>query len=245
MYSSWYMPFSLGANIEMHNEGAQDFSFSLHVSTRPLAAEKADGLLRFHAWWHTGQWAHLDSARFAPGGDRWPDWPLLLARGPGRYCGMHLHVYNTWPQPASPASTWWYGHGDAKSVDWWWGEGDEKFFVDGETFPSTFGTGSEDYIGYAWAAEPPFALFDSPFACQPQTPEDGNGHTSVSRFHICDNIPFGQTFEGFLEKYKDSVWGKERLGRCTYAATPYWYQAPKIAGLYTAAPLSRRLQFLE
>ena len=32
----------------------------------------------------------------------------------------------------------------------WWGEGDEKFFVDGEKFPSTFGTGSEDYFGYAW-----------------------------------------------------------------------------------------------
>ncbi|WHX47924.1 DUF2961 domain-containing protein [Paenibacillus woosongensis] len=24
--------------------------------------------------------------------------------------------------------------------------------MDGETVPSTFGTGSEDYIGYAWAA---------------------------------------------------------------------------------------------
>ncbi|MHC4602404.1 MAG: glycoside hydrolase family 172 protein, partial [Planctomycetota bacterium] len=32
----------------------------------------------------------------------------------------------------------------------WWGEGDEKFFVDGEKFPSTIGTGSEDYFGYAW-----------------------------------------------------------------------------------------------
>lgn len=39
-------------------------------------------------------------------------------------------------------------------MDWWWGEGDEKLFVDGEKFPSTFGTGSEDYVGYAWAAEP-------------------------------------------------------------------------------------------
>lgn len=39
---------------------------------------------------------------------------------------------------------------DNKTIDWWWGEGDEKFFVDGEKFPSSFGTGSEDYIGYAW-----------------------------------------------------------------------------------------------
>ena len=32
----------------------------------------------------------------------------------------------------------------------WWGEGDEKIFVDGETFPSHFGTGSEDYYGYSF-----------------------------------------------------------------------------------------------
>lgn len=60
-------------------------------------------------------------------------------------------------------------------MDWWWGEGDEKFFVDGERFPSTFGTGSEDYIGYAWAAEPPFARFDSAYACMNAMPLDGNG----------------------------------------------------------------------
>ncbi len=38
----------------------------------------------------------------------------------------------------------------------WWGEGDEKFFVDGERFPSTFGTGTEDYFGYAWCSEKTF-----------------------------------------------------------------------------------------
>ena len=33
----------------------------------------------------------------------------------------------------------------------WWGEGDEKIYVDGESFPSLFGTGTEDYFGYAWS----------------------------------------------------------------------------------------------
>ena len=36
------------------------------------------------------------------------------------------------------------GHGS------WWGEGDEKIWVDGESFPSIFGTGTEDYFGGAW-----------------------------------------------------------------------------------------------
>ena len=28
-------------------------------------------------------------------------------------------------------------------VIWWWGEGDEKVYIDGEEFPSIFGTGTE------------------------------------------------------------------------------------------------------
>ena len=55
---------------------------------------------------------------------------MLRTQGRGRFCGVMLHVWNP--------------------LGGWWGEGDEKFFVDGEKFPSTFGTGSEDYFGYAW-----------------------------------------------------------------------------------------------
>jgi hypothetical protein len=139
---------------------------------------------------------------------------------------MSLHVVNTWEEPKEKAKSWWYGQWDKKTIDWWWGEGDEKFFVDGETFPSSFGTGSEDYIGYAWAAEPPFALFDSPFAAQPQTPLTGNGHTIVSRFQIADNVPFFKSFEGFLEKYKDERWGPTRSNVCEYESVSYWYLRP-------------------
>jgi hypothetical protein len=64
-----------------------------------------------------------------------------------------------------------------------------------------FGTGSEDYKGYTWSAEPPFPTFDSPFASQPFTPLNGNGHTIVDRFHIADNIPFQESFEAYIEKY--------------------------------------------
>ena len=39
----------------------------------------------------------------------------------------------------------------------WWGEGDEKIYVDGEDFPSHFGTGTEDYYGYAWCRPEEFA----------------------------------------------------------------------------------------
>ncbi len=222
----WYMPFSRGARIVVRNLTDQDLPVALCVDVE--SCPNADRLLRFHARWHRDPEPGDDAARFAPGGDRWPDWPLLIARGPGRFCGVHLHVYNAWTQPDMPADTWWYGQWDRKSIDWWWGEGDEKFFVDGEKFPSTFGTGSEDYIGYAWAAEPPFARFEHAFACMSRMPIDGNGHTSVSRFHIADNIPFMRSFEGYIEKYKANFWHDQGAsGKCLYAATPYWYQAPE------------------
>ena len=43
------------------------------------------------------------------------------------------------------------------------GEGDEKVYVDGETFPSHFGTGTEDYYGYAWGRYEPW--INHPFCC--------------------------------------------------------------------------------
>ena len=58
--------------------------------------------------------------------DTWPpfDTNILNTTGEGKVVGT---VY----QIANPVLIW-------------WGEGDQKIFVDGETFPSTFGTGTED-----------------------------------------------------------------------------------------------------
>ena len=56
-------------------------------------------------------------------------------------------------------------------------------------------------------------------------PIDGNGHTSVSRFQIAENVPFQHSFEGYIEKYKSDIWSDcGSSGKCIYAATPYWYQ---------------------
>lgn len=228
----FYMPFASGCRVVLANMGhqAQRVRFAFHVEND---LPEAKTLLRFHAKWHRGYAEGLAGKRFEPGGDRWPDWPLLLVQGArGRFCGVHLHIDNTWKKPNATPESWWYGAWDRKTVDWWWGEGDEKFFVDGERFPSTFGTGSEDYIGYAWAAEPPFARFDSPYACMNAMPIDGNGHTGVSRFHVADSIPFTHSFEGFIEKYKGDCW--EDRNRCLYAATPYWYQEADTDDAYPA-----------
>lgn len=96
---------------------------------------------------------------------------------------------------------------------WWWGEGDEKFFVDGETFPSTFGTGTEDYFGYAWCIP---NYFTRAFHSQSHT-EDNMGYQALNRWQVIDNVPFQKSFRAYLEKYFPDKWPTQ------YAVTAYWY----------------------
>jgi hypothetical protein len=117
----------------------------------------------------------------------------------------------------------------------WWGEGDEKFFVDGEKFPSTFGTGSEDYFGYAFAAFHPH-VFDSAFQSQPLN-RNNYGHISNVRFQVADNVPFHSSFEAIIEKYHPNAWP------LLYATTAYWYQAAGVADMYRPVPVEQRLNY--
>ncbi len=112
----------------------------------------------------------------------------------------------------------------------WWGEGDEKIFIDGEKFPSTFGTGSEDYFGYAWGNR---ALFQHAYHNQTRTQ---GPFTCVNRWHISDNMAFQTSFEAAIEKYSPN-------GHVYYAATAYWYQTPGQRDGYAEAPVDERWEY--
>lgn len=123
------------------------------------------------------------------------DWQYLLVKGKGQFVGDMLHVTN-------PSERW-------------WGEGDEKIYVDEETFPSHFGTGTEDYYGYAWCNP---EVFSHAYHNQPRCDGPENyGHTCVSRFHVLDNIPFRKAFRFDMEISHHI--------ECTVslAATSFWY----------------------
>lgn len=123
------------------------------------------------------------------------DWRVLFTSGRGRFVGLSLSLMN-------PVSTW-------------WGEGDEKVYLDGEPFPSTFGTGTEDYFGYAWGSP---QVFTHPYHNQPRCDGPGNrGFTSVNRFHILDDLPFQRSLRFDLE-----VWHWRDV-TVDYAAVAYWY----------------------
>jgi hypothetical protein len=195
-YSLWYMPFAKQARIELVNEDDRPRQMDVQITHAPLS-RPADQLGRLHVKWHRG----LEPVR----SDRWPDWTVVQTRGRGRFCGMMLHVWN--PRGGQCQDVvWCRGH-------YWWGEGDEKFFVDGEPFPSTFGTGTEDYFGYAWGCGD---LFQRPFHNQTMT-EGNAGHQSVNRFQIADNVPFQSSFDGCLEKYFPDE------QPTLYAVTAWWY----------------------
>jgi hypothetical protein len=214
-YSHWFMPYSKGMRLVIGNDGDQERRVSVEMETVSLTPEAGKKLLRFCAAWHAGDFTGLEGKRFLrKGGDRWPDWPLLVVRGSGRFVGMSQHV-------------WKFGG--------WWGEGDEKFFVDGEKFPSTLGTGSEDYIGYAWAADPPFVTFNSPSTAVSRIRPDANEDTSVCRFHLCDDIPFHTSFQGFIE-----VMPNEDCRPVTYDQCVYWYRQNGAENPYPVVPLSDR-----
>ncbi len=134
------------------------------------------------------------------------DWTYLEASGKGRFVGDMLHVTNP--------------------VKHWWGEGDEKIYVDGETFPSHFGTGTEDYYGYAWCCNEPFI---HAYHNQPRCDGPGNyGQTCVNRFHVIDTIPFKESFKFDMEVWH---WFECEIAMAT---TSYWYARPGAKSTATA-----------
>lgn len=210
MYSYWYMPFEEGAEIIIQNE--YDEAIEVEIEVQHEALGEVENLGRFHAKWHRDLSPVEES--------RWPDWTLLETKGRGRFVGTHLLVWNPKGGSCSAAGP---GHH-------WWGEGDEKFFIDGEEFPSTFGTGTEDYFGYAWC-DP--SEFEHAYHSQTQD-NDNMGYQPMNRWHIIDNIPFQRSFEGYLEKYFPNHWPTQ------YSTVVYWYLDPEGEDPLGAVPVEER-----
>jgi hypothetical protein len=146
--------------------------------------------LYFHAGWRPRQ-----SVRTRP----FSDWHVATIDGKGHLVGTLLNVEN----PPGVA---------------WWGEGDEKIYVDGEAFPSHFGTGTEDYFGYAWSTT---ETFSHAYHAQTRAGSAGfGGPFSMSRFHILDPIPFERGLRFDFEVWH---WSDTTL---TLDALLYWYARP-------------------
>ncbi len=137
------------------------------------------------------------------------DWNYITLKGRGVYVGDALTIMNP--------------------VEKWWGEGDEKIWVDGEDFPSLFGTGTEDYYGYSWGGMST-DFYEHPFHAQPRcyvynklnrkTTEferNTKGYSTETRTRSLDVMPFATSLQLDME-----VWSWTDCDMA-YGVGIYWY----------------------
>ena len=137
------------------------------------------------------------------------DYLLLETTGKGHFVGAVLGVRMRSPN--------------------WFGEGDEKIYIDGETTPSIWGTGTEDYFLAAWGlgtSSTPY--FGVPFFDH----QTIGGHVSSYRWHLHDPVVFNTGIKVTLEhmgwmsedenpEYKATSWNERQDD---YASVAFWYQ---------------------
>jgi hypothetical protein len=199
MRSYWVMPFARSCRIVFHNFGDETIDI-------------VDGQLKFSGWewdnrsmhfgsdWHQYSGIVTGLTKTVDGKEKGiRDVCYTKLRGRGVYAGDNLSIFNTN-----------YG---------WWGEGDEKIFVDGERFPSHFGTGTEDYYGYAWSR--PEVFTDHPFIAQPIGDASFAPGLSINtRLRSMDIIPFRDSIDFLMELWH---W---QYAVVNYAPVTYWYMLP-------------------
>lgn len=206
----WPMPFERSAVITLHNLGDQAVQVEkLQAKTKPWTWDNRS--MYFHAAWK--QWTKIQTCTNSRTTDQGAfDLNWVKVAGQGVYVGDSLVVFN----------------GAAA----WWGEGDEKIYVDGETFPSHFGTGTEDYYGYAWCRP---EYFQSAFHAQPCGDGNMDGGFSVNvRYRALDAIPFTTSLQFDMELWH---WAKTRVN---YAPTTFWYARPQATSNVQPMPEEAR-----
>ncbi len=201
MTASWTMPFAKSATMRLRNLGAQPVRIDGSLMHGPWKWDERS--LHFHAVWRS--FGTLDAQKIGKENVLWDrtcygcvDLPFVEVSGAGRLVGDNIALMN--------------GGTD------WWGEGDEKISVDGEAFPSFFGTGTEDYYGYAWCLPQPFR---TPFGGQPTG--GGNkksGYTVNCRVRLLDDIPFTKSCRMTMELLHSQP------ARINYTAATFFYARP-------------------
>lgn len=196
MISYWVMPFRESANIQVHNFDSITVSINMEISFEPYKWRKNS--MYFGSSWHEYHKISTAGSEHVGGTGEHFDINYIDIQGKGVYSGDAVTVFNT--------------------ADAWWGEGDEKIFVDDEPFPSSIGTGTEDYYGYAWCRP---EVFSHPFIAQPTGAGNFNpGMTVNMRYRTLDVIPFEETISSNIELWH---WAPTVIN---YALSSYYYIMP-------------------
>ncbi len=81
---------------------------------------------------------------------------------------------------------------------YWFGEGDAKYYIDGETEPSAWGTGTEDYFLSAWGFLENLNFY-SGCSHMSKGEEDLGAEYTLYRWHVKDAVRFNKSFRFEIE----------------------------------------------
>lgn len=153
------MPFKKGARIKITNESGKRLNAMYFDVDYQLTKTWNNNNLYFHAYWHRDTATTLGK-----------DFEILpRITGKGRMLGVDMGIN------ANPI----YG-------TTWWGEGEVKVYLDGDKqFPTLVGTGTEDYIGNAWAQSKFFTDYTGCLVA-----DEEKLQWTYYRYHIPDPIYF-------------------------------------------------------
>lgn len=130
----------------------------------------------------------------------------------------------------------------------WWGEGEIKFFLDGDgAFPTSCGTGTEDYIGGAWNFEYPkgeYCRFSTPYSGLHQILRPDGLYASqqrfgMYRFHIADPIRFDEDLHVEIQAIGWRSEGRYLPLQDDIASVGFWYQLEPHRPYRPLPPLTR------
>lgn len=190
----WVMPFSKSSIVTIENLSKEPVQITDFVLEKQAYKWNKQSMY-FGAGWYENR--NINTRRKLQHSDTPPvfDINYVTLKGEGVLVGDGVTLFNT--------------------AHKWWGEGDEKIYVDGEDFPSHFGTGTEDYYGYAWSRP---EKFYHPFIAQP----DGSGSVSPGyvvnlRFRSLDKIPFTESLKFDMELWH---WAETTIN---HAPISFWY----------------------
>ena len=203
MVCRWIMPYRKSGEIRIHNLSAFPVKLESEMVVSPW--KWTDDTYYFHANWWTDEPYMANPVR---------DMTFVEVKGEGIHVGDNFVVLNPLP--------------------WWWGEGDEKIYVDDDfdrRFPSHFGTGTEDYYGWAGGVHPTREdEFSTPFLANIRVGGETRGFTGENPhtrgYNICtrsrslDAIPFNKRFKLDMEAFNFSS-GLDAI--LQYALTSFWY----------------------
>ncbi|MCC6145679.1 MAG: DUF2961 domain-containing protein [Candidatus Hydrogenedentes bacterium] len=201
MICRWVMPYARSAQVTLEHLGPQPVEVNLEVRTG--AWDWNAESMHFHARWRAD-----DPVPGTP----FQDWNFVDIEGQGVYVGDNWTILS--------ADTG------------WWGEGDEKIYIDDDyetrKFPSHFGTGTEDYYGWAGGRVPTGKdVFSLPFIANVRVgnPENPRGYNICMRTRVLDAIPFNKRLRFDMEASFGTQM-RNPWDLLLYSVVTCWYAVP-------------------